>query len=145
MRGAATLPIRMRVHQENALKVAKYLEQHSRVELVRYPGLKTHPSHDIAAKQMKNFSGMLAFRVKNTHDTAEKMMKQLSIFHYAVSLGHHRSLIYLMDTNDLVQSSYQLTHDDLNNYTAIAGDGLFRVSVGLENPEDLIRDLDQVL
>ncbi|NKB64198.1 MAG: aminotransferase class V-fold PLP-dependent enzyme [Gammaproteobacteria bacterium] len=145
MRGTATLPIRMRVHQENAQIIAEYLEGHDSVELVRYPGLKTHPDHDIATKQMSNFSGMLAFRVNDPHAVARKMMKKLEIFHYAVSLGHHRSLIYLMETKDLVTSSYELTGFDLDRYRRIAGSGLFRVSIGLENHEDLIKDLDQIL
>ena len=145
MRGAATLPIRMKVHQENAFKVAHHLEQHHAVELVRYPGLDSHPHHDLANRQMNNFSGMLSFRPKNPVALAEKMMKHLKVFHYAVSLGHHRSLIYLMETKDLIGSSYQLGGKEFDNYRHIAGDGVFRVSVGLEDANDLVEDLDRVL
>ena len=73
------------------------------------------------------------------------MMQQLEVIHYAVSLGHHRSLIYLMQTEDLINSSYQLDGDELDKYRDSAGDGLFRFSVGLEDSVDLIRDLEQVL
>jgi methionine-gamma-lyase len=145
MRGAATLPLRMKTHQENALAVAAYLETHPSVELVRYPGLPSHPQHDLAKSQMNNFSGMVAFRTKSPHQTAKTMMKQLEIVHYAVSLGHHRSLIYLMDSNDLVQSSFKLENKELAKYREVAGEGIFRLSVGLEDSQDLIDDLDNVL
>ena len=145
MRGAATLPLRMRCHQENALAVAKYLESHPAVEMVRYPGLESHPQHNLARQQMDNFSGMISFRVKQPHRTARKMMDNLEIIHYAVSLGHHRSLIYLMETADLVQNSFKLDNNELKKYRDIAGDGIFRLSIGLEDYPDLVHDLDGVL
>ena len=73
------------------------------------------------------------------------MMKQLEVIHYAVSLGHHRSLIYLMQSDDLIESSYRLDGNELEKYRAAAGDGLFRLSVGLEDNVDLIADLERVL
>lgn len=145
MRGMATLPIRMRCHEENALAVARYLESHSRVEKVIYPGLLSHPQHDLAKQQMDNFSGMISFRCANPKRLAETMMQKLDIIHYAVSLGHHRSLIYLMQTSDLVGSSYRLEGSELEKYKDTAGEGLFRLSVGLEDSNDIINDLDQVL
>lgn len=145
MRGAATLPLRMRVHQENAMAIADFLYQDSRVEHVLYPGHPSHPQHDIAKKQMDNYSGILAFRVKNPTRVAEKMMKEMAVFHYAVSVGHHRSLLYFIDTKDLNDSSYRLEGAELEKYKASAGDGLFRCSVGLEDVADLIADLDSVL
>ncbi len=145
MRGAATLPLRMRVHQENAMTIANFLHQDARVKHVLYPGHPSHPQHDIAKNQMDNYSGILSFKVKNPARVAEKMMKQLQIIHYAVSVGHHRSLIYLMDTKDLIESSYRLEGAELEKYKSSAGDGLFRCSVGLEDVEDLIADLDNVL
>ncbi len=72
-------------------------------------------------------------------------MRQLKVFHYAVSLGHHRSLIYWLGTDDLMTSSYKLHGEQLDAYRAFAGDGVFRISVGLEDPEDLCDDLAQVL
>lgn len=145
MRGAATLPLRMRVHQENALAIARYLEDHPAVEMVRYPGLETHPQHDLAARQMDNFSGMIAFRTHRPRQVAANAMKQLEVIHHAVSLGHHRSLIFFMETPDLVQSSFKLSGADLKAYEKVAGEGIFRLSVGLEDSQDLIDDLDRVL
>lgn len=145
MRGAATLPLRMQAHQDNALQVAKFLESHSNVDLVRYPGLASHPQHSLARSQMNNYSGMIAFRTASPKSTATRMMNNLDIVHYAVSLGHHRSLIYLMDTDDLINSSYQLNSEQQREFTAIAGEGIFRLSVGLEDPEDIICDLKNVL
>ena len=73
------------------------------------------------------------------------MMSELRVFHYAVSLGHHRSLIYWLGTDDLMATSYRLEGAQLNAYRAFAGDGVFRISIGLEDPEDLCEDLAQVL
>ena len=128
-----------------ALSVARFLEEHPRVEAVIYPGLASHPQHELARRQMQNFSGMIAVRVSNGATLAERMMRELRVFHYAVSLGHHRSLIYWMDTADLIESSFRLTGAALDAYRAYAGDGVFRISIGLEDPEDLCVDLDRVL
>ncbi|MGI9238088.1 MAG: trans-sulfuration enzyme family protein [Woeseiaceae bacterium] len=145
MRGMATLPMRMRAHEANALAVAEFLEGHPRVEKVVYPGLDSHPQHDLAKRQMDMYSGMLSFRVADAKRVAKRMMSDLEVIHYAVSLGHHRSLIYLMETDDLITSSYRLQGTDLDDYVTTAGDGLFRYSVGLEDAEDLCEDLDRVL
>jgi methionine-gamma-lyase len=145
MRGMATLPLRMRCHQQNALELANYLQSHDEIERVFYPGLESHPQHELARQQMDNFSGMLSFRCRNSQALAQRMMQQLEVIHYAVSLGHHRSLVYLMQTEDLIGSSYRLEGDELDKYRESAGDGLFRFSVGLEDSADLIRDLEQVL
>jgi methionine-gamma-lyase len=145
LRGMATLPLRMRCHEQNALRLAQFLEAHDRVELVRYPGLESHPQHALAKSQMECFSGMISFRCRDPRALAARMMKQLEVIHYAVSLGHHRSLIYLMQTDDLVGSSYRLEGPELDAYRSVAGDGLFRFSVGLEDADDLINDLGEVL
>ena len=145
MRGAATLPLRMQAHAESALKVATFLEAHPKVTRVIYPGLASHPQHALAKRQMDNFSGMMAVQVQDGEALAKRMMKALSVFHYAVSLGHHRSLIYWMSTADLMTFSYRLAPEQLQSYRDFAGDGVFRVSVGLEDAEDLCADLDQVL
>lgn len=145
MRGMATLPIRMRCHEENALALADFLEKHANVEKVFYPGLKSHPQHELASRQMDNFSGMVSFRCNKPRQTAERMMQQLEVIHYAVSLGHHRSLVYLMQTEDLIGSSYRLEGRELEKYRESAGDGIFRLSVGLEDASDLIEDLERVL
>ena len=145
MRGAATLPLRMEAHEAGALAVARHLEDHPGVRRVVYPGLPSHPQHDLAARQMDNFSGMLAFQVDDGGLVADRMRKGLEVFHYAVSLGHHRSLVYWMPTDALIASSYRLSGGQLESYREFAGDGIFRVSVGLEDPQDLIDDLDRVL
>jgi cystathionine beta-lyase/cystathionine gamma-synthase len=145
MRGMATLPLRMRCHEANALAVADFLEAHDKVEKVLYPGLESHPQHELAKSQMDNFSGMISFRTATPKAVAQRMMQSLEVIHYAVSLGHHRSLVYLMQTADLVGSSYRLEGEELDKYRDLAGDGIFRLSVGLEDADDLIRDLAEVL
>ena len=145
-RGAATLPIRMRAHEEGAQRIAQFLESHPRVTRVNYPGLDSHPQRALAARQMANASGTLSFQVRGDGGAlAERMAKELDIIHFAVSLGHHRSLIYWMDTDAMMSSTYQLTGAQLAHYREYAGDGVFRLSVGLEDAEDLCGDLDHVL
>ena len=144
-RGLATLPMRMQTHQTNATHVAKFLEGHPKVKKVLYPGLSSHPQFDLAVRQMDNYSGMVSVQIDDGPGLAERMMSDLKIFHYAVSLGHHRSLIYWLGTDDLMQSSYALEGRALDAYRAFAGDGVFRISVGLEDPEDLCDDLAQIL
>ncbi len=145
LRGMATLPIRMREHAANATAVAEFLERHPRVESVIYPGLESHPQHELATKQMDNYSGMVSFRVSNSKKIADRMMSGFEVIHYAVSLGHHRSLMYLLRTEDLAETSYGLAGEALEHYRAMAGDGLFRFSVGLEDATDICADLERVL
>ena len=144
-RGLGTLPLRMQAHEANALAVAQFLESHPQVTKVLYPGLASHPHHELAKRQMKNFSGMLSFQVTDGADRVSRMISELQIIHYAVSLGHHRSLICWLGTDDLMTSSYHLTGDALRAYREFAGDGVFRLSVGLEDPEDLCGDLARAL
>lgn len=147
-RGAATLPLRMRAHEEGAMAVATWLEAHPKVTSVMYPGLKSHPQHELAKSQMQNFSGMLTFQVGSVAEgeaLAEKMTKELQVIHYAVSLGHHRSLIYWMPTEGLMETSFRLKGEQLEDYRQYAGDGILRVSIGLEDADDLIADFDRVL
>jgi len=144
-RGLATLPMRMQAHQTNATRVAEFLEGHKKVKKVLYPGLSSHPQFDLAVRQMDNYSGMVSVQVEDGPGLVERMMSDLKIFHYAVSLGHHRSLIYWLGTDDLMQSSYALEGRALDAYRGFAGDGVFRISVGLEDPEDLCDDLAQIL
>ena len=145
MRGASTLPLRMRAHQEGAMTVAKFLEAHPKVTRVMYPGLASHPQHELAKRQMADFSGMLSFQVEDGAAVADRMAKELQIVHYAVSLGHHRSLIFWMETAGLMETSFRLDGPQLDSYRAYAGDGIFRMSVGLEDGEDICADLDRVL
>lgn len=146
LRGAATLPIRMRAHEEAAMKVARYLEGHPQVTRVFYPGLPSHPQHELARRQMKNFSGMMTFQTKAPGpEIAARMVKDLEVIHYAVSLGHHRSLIYWIGTDDIQASTFRHDAEQLRRYREFAGDGVFRLSVGIENAYDLIADLEKVL
>ena len=146
MRGIATFPLRMRAHAENALLVAHFLEKHPTVTRVIYPGLASHPQYELAQRQMRNFSGMLTFQVENGKEAARIFSEHLQIIHYAVSLGHHRSLIFYLSSDDLLQSSFKFpTEKQLMSWKSFAGDGMFRLSVGLEDAEDIISDLEQVL
>jgi len=147
-RGAATLPLRMKAHQEGALSVANWLESHPKVTRVMYPGLASHPQNGLAAHQMSNFSGMISFQVGDAAEgrsVAQQMIDRLNVIHYAVSLGHHRSLVFWMETDPLMETSFRLQGDQLQSYRDFAGDGIFRLSVGLEDAEDLIADLDGAL
>jgi methionine-gamma-lyase len=143
MRGMATLPIRMRAHAENAQKVAEFLESHPRVTRVIYPGLKSHPQYGLACRQMENFSGMLTFQVKDGRSLAQRLADNLRVIHYAVSLGHHRSLVFYLPTDEMQSNSFNLNEEQMAVYREFAGDGIFRLSVGLEDAEDLCADLDQ--
>lgn len=147
-RGMATLPLRMKAHQTGASAVAQWLEQRSSVTRVIYPGLRSHPQYELAQRQMQNTSGMISFQVGDAargEDIARLMIEKLQVIHYAVSLGHHRSLIFWMGTDALMETSFRLEGAQLQSYRDFAGDGVFRMSVGLEDAEDLIADLDQVL
>lgn len=145
LRGIATLPLRMKAHEEGAMKLAEFLQNHPRVKKVIYPGLASHPQHALAVKQMRNFSGMLTFQIDDGPKLAQRLSERLEVFHYAVSLGHHRSLIYYLATDELMKSSFKLSAKLLERYRDYAGEGVFRVSVGLEDPEDLCADLAQAL
>lgn len=145
LRGVATLPIRMTAHEESALAIARYLEEHPAVTRVIYPGLPSHPQYDLALRQLKNFSGMITFQVHDGPAAAQLFADRLEIIHYAVSLGHHRSLVCYLPTDSLLRSSFHLTPEQELSYRAYAGDGIFRLSVGLEDPADLIADIDNAL
>jgi methionine-gamma-lyase len=146
LRGLATFPLRMRTHEENALKVAAFLESRRNVKRVIYPGLPSHPQHELARRQMKNFSGMVSFQPLKGKEAAVRLAEKLTIVHYAVSLGHHRSLIFYLKSDDLLETSFKLsTQKQRDSWKAFAGEGIFRLSVGLENPEDIIADLDAAL
>jgi len=147
-RGIATLPMRMKAHEAGALQIANWLEDHPNVTSVLYPGLPNHPQHELAKAQMANFSGMLSFQVGDAATgvaIAERMIERFEHIHYAVSLGHHRTLIYWMPTADLLQNAFRGSEESAAAYRAAAGEGVFRLSVGLEDPADLIADLDRAL
>ena len=134
MRGSVTLPLRMRQHNENALRVAKYLQTVKGVSFVAYPGLESHKGHDIAVKQMQGgFGGVLSFGLHADHDTYNRFVSHLKVITSAVSLGHDESLIVFLGENDERQYLYP---EEFHG-------GFFRFSVGIEDAEDIIADLEQ--
>ncbi|WP_027938518.1 trans-sulfuration enzyme family protein [Anaeroarcus burkinensis] len=133
MRGASTLPLRMRQHSENALQVAWFLEAHPAVSFVAYPGLPSHPQHEIAKKQMKLYSGVLAFGLKGDVDMHNRFVNALQLIVPAVSIGHDESLIVFTGPEDERNSFYPAAFQN----------GHLRFSVGLEDAEDIIADLKQ--
>ena len=139
LRGLKTMELRMKRHCESAEKIAKYLAKHPAVEKVYYPGLRDHPGHRIAAKQMKDYGGMISFEVKGGKEAGVKLVDSLNLITVAVSLGDAESLIE--HPASMTHSTY--TPEELAE-SGIAP-GLIRLSVGLENVEDIIADLDQAL
>jgi cystathionine beta-lyase/cystathionine gamma-synthase len=132
LRGVKTLGVRMRAHEANALKIARFLEQHSSVDWVRYPGLPSHPQHDLAGRQMRNFGGMISFTVKGGIEEARRIVQGTRLFALAESLGGVESLI---------EHPGIMTHASVANSPLAVPDNLIRLSVGIEDAEDLIRDL----
>jgi cystathionine gamma-synthase len=131
LRGMRSLPWRMRAHSENALKVATWLCDHQGVDTVHYPGLASDAGHQIAAKQMSAFSGMLSFEVRGGRETAMAVAAKTKLFVRATSLGGVESLIE--------------HRASIEGPGTTSPEGLLRVSIGLENADDLIEDLDQAL
>lgn len=145
LRGMATVALRMPAHSKSALHIAEFLSRHPRVTKVIYPQLPSHPEHSLAKTQMAMGSGMIAFQVDNLMATATQLQKRLRLISYAVSLGDVRSLIFHIPTDAIMQSSFRLNGSALESYRRFAGDGIFRLSVGLEDPDDLCNDLNQAL
>ncbi|MFG1484647.1 trans-sulfuration enzyme family protein [Halobacteriovorax sp. RZ-2] len=136
LRGIKTLAIRMEAHAKNAMKVAKYLESHPKVEKVSYPGLKSHPQHKLAKKQMSGFGGMITFFLKGDIKKSKKFLQKVEIFSLAESLGGVESLI---------EHPAIMTHASVpKNVRESIGltDNLIRLSVGIEDVDDLIDDLE---
>lgn len=139
IRGLKTLHIRMERHAENAVKVANFLELHPGVEWVRYPGLESHPQYEIAKKQMSGYGGMLSFGVKGGIEAGSKLMNSVRLCSLAVSLGA---------TDTLIQHPASMTHACVpKNVRGKVGitDGLVRLSIGIEDSDDIIADLKQAL
>ena len=139
LRGVKTLSVRMKAHEENAIKIADFLIAHSKIEKVIYPGLESHPQHELAKSQMNGFGGMLSFYIKGGLSESNKFLKQLSIFTLAESLGGVESLI---------EHPAIMTHASVpvkeRNELGIS-DNFIRISVGIEDIEDLKADLKQAL
>lgn len=138
-RGIKTLSLRMQRHCDNAMKVAAFLEQHPAVDWVRYPGLKSHPQHRIARRQMAGPGGMISFGLKGGLEAGRRMMNAVRLCGLAVSLGGVESLI---------QHPASMTHASMGaeaRRRAHISDGLVRLSVGIENVDDIIADLDTAM
>ena len=139
IRGMKTFEIRMERHCKNAKKVVEFLNKHPKIERVYYPGLETHPGHEIAKKQMKDFGAMISFELKGGFEAGKTLLNSLKLCSLAVSLG---------DTETLIQHPASMTHSPYTKEEREAAgitDGLVRLSVGLENVEDIIEDLEQGL
>ena len=144
-RGMITLPLRMARHSASALTVARFLEQHPAVSRVVYPGLESHPHHELARRQMSGFGGMLAFQLKRGLGAAITLAEKIKLFTYATSLGHARSLLFYYPTDMYVDAAPYLDAEQKARIREWTGDGIVRISVGLEEPDDLIADMDQAL
>ena len=145
LRGSVTLPLRAERYAENAQKVAEFLESHPKVKSVRYPGLKSHPQYELAKKQMKTPSGMLNFNLEADGNEHFEFIKRLKLITHAVSLGHDQTLIMILPTFFFFQDMVVFNEKQQEKYTNIMGDCIFRLSVGIENADDLIADLQQAL
>ena len=139
IRGMKTFEIRMERHCKNARTIADFLNKHPKVEKVYYPGLESHPGYEIAKKQMKDFGAMISFELKGGFEAGKTLLNNLKLCSLAVSLG---------DTETLIQHPASMTHSPYTKEEREAAgitDGLVRLSVGLENVEDIIADLEQGL
>jgi len=145
MRGIVTLPLRMEKHSDNAMKVAEYLNSHEKVESVRYPGLASHPQYQIAKGQMTSFSGMINFSLGLELMENFEFLKKLKLIKHAVSLGHDQSLIVYVPTMFFFDDMVVFNDEQKKKYTDIMGEGIYRFSVGIEDPEDIIQDLAQAM
>tara|TARA_B100000929_G_scaffold290799_1_gene285984 strand:+ start:789 stop:2006 length:1218 start_codon:yes stop_codon:yes gene_type:complete len=134
-----TLAVRLDRHCENALKVAEFLEENENIELVKYPFLKSHPQYDIAKKQMKLGGNVVAFQIKGGVEAGRKFIDKLELCTRSANLGDTRTIV----THPASTTHSKLSPDELNS--AGIAEGLVRVSVGLENVEDVINDLKQAL
>lgn len=144
-RSLHTLPIRMAAHEKSATVVANYLEKHPKVARVIYPGLVSHPHHALAKKQMKNYSGMMAVRLKGGAEAAKSLLNKLELITHAVSLGKTKTLAFWISTEELQKNSFKMSPEELEEHKEWAGEGLIRMSVGIEDPDDIIADLAQGL
>ncbi len=139
LRGLKTLAVRMERHCANAQAIAAYLEGHDKVARVVYPGLPSHPQHDLARRQMPSFGGMVTATLAGGLDSARRFLERVEIFALAESLGGVESLI---------EHPAIMTHASIPPEIRASlgiGDGLVRLSVGIEDPDDLIADLAQAL
>ena len=139
LRGIKTLAIRLERHNQNALAIARYLEKHPKVKRVIYPGLESHPQHELASKQARGYGGIISFEIAGTIDDANAFLENLNLFALAESLGGVESLIELP-----ALMTHASVAKEVREQIGIS-DTLVRISVGIEDVEDLIADLEQAL
>ena len=139
LRGLKTLDVRMERHNRNGMEIARFLESHPKVEVVHYPGLASHPQHDLAKRQMSGFGGMVSFEVRGGRKAAEKVLRSFHIIKRATSLGGVDSLASM----PLNSSHSSLTPQERKRLGI--KDQLIRLSIGIEDLEDIIEDLDRAL
>ena len=139
LRGMKTLDLRVTRQNENALRIARFLNGHSRVEHVFYPGLETHPQHDIARQQMSGFGGVLSFQLKGGFDAVRQMLPRLQLAHRAANLGAVETIAGPPATTSHVECT------EAERAAMGIPESLVRYSVGIEDAEDLIADLNQAL
>ena len=126
--------------------LAHWLAQHPEVTRVNWPGSSDHPQRDLAQRQMALGGAMIAFQTRQDPATvAVRMADRFRIIHYAFSLGHQRSICVLIGTDEIQRSTFRMEGAALQRWTDWAGEGVFRLSVGLEDPADLIADLERAL
>jgi cystathionine beta-lyase/cystathionine gamma-synthase len=139
LRGIETLALRVRQHEKNAFAIAEYLQGHPKIEKVYFPGIPSHPGHEIAARQMKGFGGMVSFEIKGGVERVKRFLKRVDLFAIAESLGGPASL---------AEHPATMSHASMppkHRRKAGIKDGLIRLSVGLETADDLIKDLGKAL
>ncbi|HEU4593889.1 MAG TPA: aminotransferase class I/II-fold pyridoxal phosphate-dependent enzyme [Pyrinomonadaceae bacterium] len=139
LRGLRTLPLRVERHNRNALALARFLESHPKVERVHYPGLESHPQHELARRQMDGFTGMLGVELRGGYEAAESCLKSLRLATYAASLGGYETLV----VHPAAMWGLQLS--PAQRAAMGVSDSLLRVSLGLEDERDLIRDFARAL
>jgi cystathionine beta-lyase/cystathionine gamma-synthase len=138
LRGIKTLPLRIKQHEENGRAVAEFLSTHPKVSKLAYPGLKTHPQYDLAVKQQKGFGSMMSFELKSREEAA-RFLTAIKIFLNAESLGGVESL-----ASHSATTTHGSVSEEVRRSMGI-NEGRIRLSIGIEDKEDLIADLDQAL
>ena len=139
LRGIKTLPVRVKRHEKNAIAISEYLYKHPKVNRTFYPGLRSHPGHDIAKRQMAGFGGIVSFEVKGGIEEVNSVLRRVSVFTLAESLG---------GVDSLIEHPATMTHASMTGEARRAAginDNLIRLSIGLEHADDLIEDLEQAL
>ncbi len=139
LRGLKTLEVRVKQHGENALTVAEYLAKHPKVEKVIFPGLPSHPQHELARRQMNGFGAIVTFQLPGGLEQVRSFVRNLKVFIFAESLGGVESLV----CHPATMSHATMSREEREKIGII--DGTIRLSVGIEDPEDLLKDLEAAL